>query len=661
MDTTDTDLPAPPEQEQRRAPVALATRGAEFRPSSYDAERHTIDLVWTTGARVLRRDWMTGERWMEELAVSADAIDLTRLNAGAPVLDTHYSGELRSVLGVVESAWVEGGVGMATVRFSSRADVAPIEADVAAGVIRNISVGYSVEQWADAGATPDGTPIRRATRWMPHEISLVPIPADAGAQVRAASGGHNGADPAAHIPEVRMDVVSNPGAQDAPINNDAAVRAAVEAERERGVQIRTAARVLGFEAEADQMVTDGLTVAQAQARMIEMTAARQRADGAPQTPRVTVLRDEGDTKRMALANALEARAGVSQLHDAAREFRGLRLSGLAREAIAIRGGNTRGMTDAEVALAALGNRDHMARAGIGAHSTSDFPNILANTASKAMALGYNQAPRTFTAFARRRTLPDFKSFRVVSMSDAPTLSTVLEGGEIEYGTVGEKAESYSLFRAGRRIGVTFETIVNDDMDAFSRLPTMFGASASRLESDTFYAILNSNPTMADGTAIFAAGHSNVFGNGVSGYSSGDGVLNVTGLSKGRALLRKQTAPQGAVLALDPRYLLVPAELEAAALQYTSASYVPAAQGNINPFTNVLTPIVEPRLSSAAQWYLICDPAVVDTLEYAYLEGMEAPQITSYTDPDTDGVVIKCTHSFGAKAIEYRGMARSSGT
>lgn len=44
---------------------------------------------------------------------------------------------------------------------------------------------------------------------------------------------------------------------------------------------------------------------------------------------------------------------------------------------------------------------------------------------------------------------------------------------------------------------------------------------------------------------------------------------------------------------------------------------------MNPFSGKLVLVVEPRLTSAKRWYLSADPASVDGLEFAYLEGSEA--------------------------------------
>jgi hypothetical protein len=666
---------APPEGRRGEEPLR---RAASFRPGSFDAAARTVEVVFTTGADVKRYDWWNGRYYTERLTVAPEAVDLARLNAGAPVLDTHASWELGDVIGVVERAWIEQGEGRALLRFSEREDVQPIIRDIEAGVIRNVSAGYWVDEWSVTPATPDAIEIRTAVRWTPGEISFVPVPADPGAQTRQQPSPPHPRRavpstlpaPPVHQKEVRMPDVENPaGGQPATLSAEDRARLEQEtrtAELERVRAITAAAQALGLAEMAEGLIRDGAALEAAQRTLIEEVAKRQAQHGMPAHAATSVLRDEGDTKRRAMQAALDHRAGVSkELPPEAREFRGLSLSDLARESVLLAGGSVRGLTKVDVAKLAMGHRGMVQRAGIGLHTTSDFPNLLANTASKALGNGYSSARRSFVAWARQRTLPDFKSFRVINLSGAPALQQIAavgqEAGEIAFGTVGDGAETYQLFRAGRRVAVSFEAIVNDDLSGFSRLPQMFGTAAARLESETVYAQINSNPNMASGSALFSVAHVNVFGNGVAGFGAGDGVLDVTGLGVGRRVMRTQTAPNGDILDLTPRFLLVPAALEARALQFTSLAFQPSAAGNINPFANTLTPIVEPRLASAVQWFLIADNAEVDTMEYAYLEGMEAPEVTTYLDEDTDGTVVKCTHSFGAKATDWRGMARATGT
>jgi hypothetical protein len=76
----------------------------------------------------------------------------------------------------------------------------------------------------------------------------------------------------------------------------------------------------------------------------------------------------------------------------------------------------------------------------------------------------------------------------------------------------------------------------------------------------------------------------------------------------------------------------------------------------------LVPIVEPRLdaASATGWYLIADPAQIDTVEYCYLEGQQGVYVETKQGFEIDGVEIKARMDFGAAGIDYRGMQRNAG-
>src|SRR6185369_14610900 len=96
----------------------------------------------------------------------------------------HAQWDLDDVIGVVEKAWIAKGQGRALVRFSDRAEVAPIKRDVQTGILRHVSVGYSIQKLEKVEEVDD-IPVYRATRWTPAEISLVPVAFDDGAVVRS--------------------------------------------------------------------------------------------------------------------------------------------------------------------------------------------------------------------------------------------------------------------------------------------------------------------------------------------------------------------------------------------------------------------------------------------------------------------------------------------
>lgn len=176
-------------------------RALNMKPGTVDETNRTVEVVWTSGSRVRR--WDGRGEFAEVLVVTEEACDLTRLNAGAPLLNTHSSWSLGDVLGVVERAWLKNGKGYATVRFSERPEVDAIWKDVVSGVIRNLSVGYDISGFEEIVDEAGNREIR-VTKWEPVEISLVPVPADATAQTRSAETG-SGAEIAVETEEDTQD------------------------------------------------------------------------------------------------------------------------------------------------------------------------------------------------------------------------------------------------------------------------------------------------------------------------------------------------------------------------------------------------------------------------------------------------------------------------
>lgn len=180
---------------KRDMPSALPmqTRLAPVGQGAIDIEARTVNVTFTTGASVRRRRWVGWDGSVpfdEILQVSREAINLERLNLGAPALDSHSTWSSRAQVGVIERAWVEGGEGRATIRFPSKGiDEAAdrMFALVSEGIIRNVSVGYIIDQARVIEAEKKGEVEKRIVeRWTPMEISFVTIPADASAQVRGA-------------------------------------------------------------------------------------------------------------------------------------------------------------------------------------------------------------------------------------------------------------------------------------------------------------------------------------------------------------------------------------------------------------------------------------------------------------------------------------------
>lgn len=669
------------------APVALPMqlRRAPILPATVNTETRSVDVVFTTGAAVRRRRWTgwdTSVPFDEILEVSDRAVDLTRLNAGAPALDSHSVWSSHSQVGVVERAWIEGKEGKATIRFPREGlDQA---ADrmfglISDGIIRNVSVGYSIERVKVVEPATTGEVEQRIVeRWTPLEVSFVTVPADPRAQVRAsdqanypveivdtrmqkeASMPESTTTVAGDVPamtETRHQPVAAPALPEptaarmpepapAPDSETIATRAR-EAERDRVSTIYDLTGRLNLERSfAEDLVKRGVSVDESRRLILDQVAAK--SDETRTFPHVSIPlggRDERVTRRDAVANALLHRYSPTlfPLEDAARQYRGMTLLELARESLGNAGVNTRGLSRDEVATRAL-------------HSTSDFPEILSAVTNKTLRQAYDAYPRTFALFCRQVLATDFKSMHRVQLGEAPQLLEVGESGEFKRGTLGESKESYKVKTYGRVVAITRQVLINDDLDAFTRIPAMYGNSIAQLESDVVWSIITANPTMADGNALFHTAHKNLAGTGAA--------LDVASVGAARAAMALQTGlDKKTVLNIRPAFLIVPAALELKAEQLVAQNLVPADSAKVVPQSiRTLSPISEPRLdaASATSWYLAASPNQIDTIEYAYLEGQQGAYIETRNGFDVDGVEIKCRLDFGAKAIDWRGLYKNPG-
>lgn len=635
-------------RETRDLPLQL-----RFAPvSSVNREARTVDVIWTTGARVRRFDWRFDREYWEELALDPDAIDMTRLNSGkAPFLNSHERWDLRGVIGVVARTWVDNGQHLAQVRFSKRADVEPIFLDVQDGILGNVSVGYSIQRMEMIAPSGDEELwVYRATRWTPHELSLTPIGADPGAGTRSEQDERAGGRP--YFPaEITIREEStmpqpNPDAGAAGPANTETIRS----ERGRAGEIYRRVRHAGLPQElGDRLVESGCSLDAACRQIVDAVAE---AHPTPPTFGIRTEPNDGGPDVMArdFADVLFARCGGPQPGERAIRYAPMRMTDMARSILEAHGVSTRGL-----------NRDELLTRAM--HSTSDFPNILADVANKVLRKAYAIAPPGVKTIARQVNARDFKPLSRVQLSNAPNLEKVLEGGEFKRGKMSDAKETYSVETFGKIFGITRQALVNDDLGAFDQMGTDLGRQAAEFERAQLTALLTSNPTMGDGGSLFNATAVSFGGTGHANLGTGTGsALSVVSIGTAVKAMRLQkgldaTTPINATA----RYLIVPATLEATALSCV-ALITPGTASDVNPWAGRFEVIVDSRLdaSSTTAWYLAADPAVIDTLEYAYLEDAPGPQILMQEGWDRDGVEWKVRLDFGCAAIDWRGLYKANG-
>lgn len=458
----------------------------------------------------------------------------------------------------------------------------------------------------------------------------------------------------------------NASASEVAIRNATAVavRQALDNERNRTSQIRALGDQFGATALATQHAGMATSVEQFRGILIDHLATDEGRSGMNITSNVRVEMGQSDHEKRAAAitNALLHRASPStvELTAEGRNFRSMTLLELGRDILEARGVNTRGMTKTELAAAALETRTG------GLHTTSDFPGILSNVANTTLRAAYVAAPQTFRPLVRVTSVSDFKAVTRAQLGEAPALNKVNEHGEFKRGTLGEGSESYKIATYGKIVGITRQVIINDDLNAFSRLPAAFGVQAAQLESDLVWGQILSNPVMGDGKTLFHADHKNL----LTGAA-----IAVPSMSAARVSFSTQTGLDGkTVLGLMPRYMIVPVALQTLAEQFKGQIYAAKNADVVPDSLKQFSIISEPRLDvginrpedgivaagSATAWYLGGDPALTDIVELAYLDGNQGVYTETRTGFDIDGVEVKVRLDVGAKVLDYRNIAKNPG-
>jgi len=677
--------------------VPPITFRAAIAPGSIDAEARTVEVVWSTGARVLRGFF---DRYYEELSLDPRHVKLGRLNGGAPLLDAHNAYGVASVLGVVEpgSARTDGKRGTAKVRFARAEDDPGAETvwrKVQDGILTAISVGYRTHKAEKITGGDGQIPVFRATDWEPFELSVVPMGADAGAGFRADAAPERCVFV---VPpeETRMDpeqTASATPAEEAPRGEarggeapggEALARQAAEAatrsERERAHAIQLVVRRARLEETvADDLIARGVSLDAARAAVLDRLAEADAQQGGNENHvRVEAGEDVTDKFQRGAAAWLFQKSGVAGvIREAAKtslaaeafrglefdpgEFRGMTFTDLARAALELRGQKARGLDKLAIVGKALTYRD-----GSGSNSTSDFAILLESVLNKTLLGGYATTPDTWPRFCAVRAASDFRAQNFYRNGSFGTLDALNEHGEFQNKPIpdGEKT-SLTIGTKGNIISITRQAIVNDDMGAFTDLAVRFGRSARLSIEVDVYALISLNsglgPTMGDAQPFFHTNRKNVNATG--------SALGVAGLDADRVVMAIQRDPSGnEILDLRPAVLIVPIGLGGAARVTNTSVYdvdaVAASATNKfmvpNKVVGLFRDIIDtPRLSGTRR-YLLAEPAISPVFVVAFLDGNQTPYLEPQLGWRVDGMEWKLRLDYGVAAIDWRGAVTNAG-
>ncbi len=614
-----------------------------YTPQSFREADDSVEFTLSTEQPALIFDY-THFRLVSEVIVANGVIIPD--NKQVPLIDSHDRGTVKNILGSVRDFKIENNKVIGRLFFSKSKDAQEALLKVREGHLDSGSVGYRQEETV---YIPEGESLVKngkeyngelylTTKWALQEFSLVAIGADSGAKAR-----NENVQVSESAAREAAEKITEEKSMPAEIKERAEGTVTTENQAKDGIKEVTirSARISelcakhGCADKAAEYIRSGASVEQVQDAILDTIQAR--TVPLSTASRIEVGTEDVEKKRAAAVDGILIRSGIKLASPApgAKDYSTLSFENIARNCLRASNVDTSYMGREEIMKRAL--------------STSDFPNILANVASKSVMKGYEAGQQTYRIWAKTGMLPDFKTASRVALGDAPEMLLNESGEEVQQGVIGDRGESITLKTYARKLVITRQALINDDAGLFNRMFFAFGQRAANQIEAAAYGVLIDNKSLADGVKLFHSDHDNLEG-------TSKGIVDSTKLSIAMAAIGNQKSDGGMALSLMGRYILGGFEnLVAASILCNSTTDATASSNaDFNPYKNMgLVPVISGHIPGK-KWFLVADN--IDTVEVAFLNGKDTPTIEAI---DNDGSVLGRTYlayiDYAAKALDYRGM------
>ncbi len=353
-----------------------------------------------------------------------------------------------------------------------------------------------------------------------------------------------------------------------------------------------------------------------------------------------------------------------------------------------------------------------------AMTMSDFSVYFGDVLDRSKLAAYAETPYVWSQFAKRARIRDFRQAKIfrqdrgASVLDGPILPSTTTGisgtgpnglpelAEYPFGKQVITDYVDQIYKFGRKFGLSWETIVNDDLDMLTDFPMLMGRAARRTEEKRATQLFVSSG--GPNSTFFTDAHKNLVHNAVNSIVTTENpVLSVTSLMWALTIMSSQLDLDGEPIDITGAVLVVPP-----ALKYTAQNILRTSQIAMNdmggtnntgatgtslqrlyapnPFEGIVTlavgyylPIVNTTTPNTA-WYVFASPnSGRPAMQLSFLTGHETPEMFTKTsnavmlgggamvDPsagdfDNDSVLYKERHCLGGTLLDFKMGVASSG-
>lgn len=320
-----------------------------------------------------------------------------------------------------------------------------------------------------------------------------------------------------------------------------------------------------------------------------------------------------------------------------------------------------------------------------AMTTSDFPNLFGDILDRQLLGAYREYPVAYASYVRTSTVSDFRTVKRFAVDGADgELDLVPEQSPYPATSVSDLVDSYVVAKRGKRFPLSWETMVNDDLDALRDAPTRLARGARRSEQ-----------RFVTGLYVGASGpHASLYAGGFANIVTGNPALSIDALQTAMQVLAAQT-DNGEPIYFETVTLVVPPALEITARQIVNATEIRSTaaagggsatselvatnwmRGRVNVVVDPYIPLVATTANGSRSWFLFGNPADGrPALELGKLRGHAEPALFmkrsdaqriggtagpdgDLADFDTDTIQYKVRHVFGGTRLTTTGGAKST--
>lgn len=343
-----------------------------------------------------------------------------------------------------------------------------------------------------------------------------------------------------------------------------------------------------------------------------------------------------------------------------------------------------------------------------AMTTSDFQILFGDIIDRQVLANYAEAPQTWPAVAKRSTVADFRPVKRITVDGAEQpLDEVEERAPYPETKLDLGDYLYSVKKHGRVAQFSWETMVNDDLDALRDIPRRFGRAARRSE-EKFVTGMFVGPNGPNAT-FYSSGNKNIVNatnanGGVSGpFTVDNPPLTIAGLQQAMSVLLQQKDTGGDPIDIDAVTLVVTPANQITALNIMNSLQVvsPGYGATADPLFSGATrdqglliqnwmrekvslavmryiPMIATSANGNKSWFLFANPSVGrPAMEIGFLRGHEAPELfmkspnsvslsgagagTMDGDFETDSLAYKIRHVFGGTLLDPKASVASNGS